>query len=69
MTEAVIGLTGGILLGLRFKVWALLPAMLLVAVVIGVGGIDWSNAGRMLLTSAAIQVGYFCGLFLKIPRT
>jgi hypothetical protein len=69
MTEAVIGLAGGILLAFRFKVGALLPAMLLAAVVIGIGGINWPNAGRMLLTSAAIQVGYFSGLLLRSPRT
>jgi hypothetical protein len=69
MTEAVIALAGGILLAFRFKVWVLLPAMLLAAVVIGMGGINWPNAGRILLTSAAIQVGYFFGLLLKSLRT
>ena len=64
MTAVVIGLAAGVLLGLRFKVFVLVPAILIAVILIGLGGINWSIAGQMLLTSAAIQVGYVFGLVL-----
>jgi hypothetical protein len=65
VTVAFIGLTVGFLLGLRFKVFALIPTILLAVILIGIGGISWSNAGQMLLTSAAIQMGYLGGLIAQ----
>jgi hypothetical protein len=62
MIAVVIGLAAGFLLGLRFKVFVLVPAILVAVTLIGMGGISWSIAGQMFLTSAAIQVGYVFGL-------
>ena len=62
MTVVFIGLTVGFLLGLRFKVFVLIPTILLAVILIGVGGISWSNAGQMLLTSVALQMGYLAGV-------
>jgi hypothetical protein len=62
VTVVFIGLTVGFLLGLRFKVFVLIPTILLAVILIGIGGISWSNAGQMLLTSAALQMGYLGGL-------
>jgi hypothetical protein len=62
VTVVFIGLTVGFLLGLRFKVFVLIPTILLAVILIGIGGISWSNAGQMLLTSVALQMGYLGGL-------
>jgi hypothetical protein len=56
------GLAGGFVLGLRFKVLALGPAVVLVMMVIGAGGVSWSQAGHVLLASAAINLGYLGGI-------
>ena len=68
MTVVFIGLTVGFLLGLRFKVFVLIPTILLAVILIGIGGISWSNAGQMLLTSAALQMGYLGGLIAHEPN-
>ena len=60
MTEVITSLGGGTLFALRFKVWTLLAALLVAAVIAGICGITWPNAVLlMLLTSAAVQLGYF----------
>ena len=63
MTQVLIGLGSGILLGLRWKFAVLYPATLLVAIsVIATGGLNWSNAGLMVLVMVAVQVGYVGGV-------
>jgi len=63
MAEVLIGLGGGILLGLRWKFFILLPTIIVVAVTkICIGGLNWSNLGHVLLAIVAIQGGYLCGI-------
>ena len=63
MTQALIALGGGILLGLRWKCFILLPTILVVVVMmICIDGLSWTNAGHVLLAIVAIEVGYLCGI-------
>jgi hypothetical protein len=62
MTQVLIGLSGGILLGLRWKFVVLYPALLLaVAFMIGTEGLSWPVATQIVLVVAAVQAGYICG--------
>jgi hypothetical protein len=69
----VITLLGGAVLGLRYKVFILLPAAAFVLVfVVGVGvahgaGI-WSIALHMFVTATALQLGYAGGSALAAAR-
>jgi hypothetical protein len=66
MTEVLIGLGGGVLLGLRWKIAILLPTIVAVVVMmICVGGLSWSNLGHVVLATVAIQAGYFCGVAMQ----
>jgi hypothetical protein len=63
MTEVLIGLGGGILLGLRWRFAVLLPTIIVIIVtMISTGGLSWSNLGHVVLAIVAIQVGYLCGV-------
>jgi hypothetical protein len=63
MAQVLIGLSIGILLGLRWRSEVLYPATLLVAIfMIATGGLNWPNAGLMILVIAAVQVGYLGGV-------
>ena len=66
MAEVLIGLGGGILLGLRWKCFILLPTIFVVAVMkIAIGSLSWSNLGHVLLAIVTIQVGYLCGIAME----
>jgi hypothetical protein len=66
MTEVLIGLGGGLLLGLRWKCTVLFPSMIVVVVMmICIGGVSWSNAGHLLLAIVAIQAGYLCWVLAR----
>ena len=63
MAQVLIGLGSGIMLGLRWKFAVLYPATLLVAIfMIATGGLNWSNAGLMVVVIGAVQVGYLGGV-------
>ena len=61
-----IGFFSGAFLGLRFKVWALLPAAVVFliiapAAVIANGGNAWTSVLAIVGTIAALQIGYIAG--------
>jgi hypothetical protein len=60
MAIGILGLFAGIMVGLRYKVLALLPATLLIGlpVLIGYGFV------AAVVALAALQVGYFGGVLL-----
>jgi len=68
----IISAIAGILLGLRFKVFVLVPAVVLLAamVVLGagaVGGRGLVSTGLMVLGAvASLQIGYVAGVLLQI---
>jgi hypothetical protein len=67
MMQMLIGFGGGILLGLRWKVWVLCPVTLFVAAfVISTQGLSRANAGLIVLVITAIQIGYICGVFAQL---
>jgi hypothetical protein len=56
----------GAVLGLRFEVWALIPASLIALVALGIAAIDrfvdlWSFALTAIVAIAAMQMGYLVG--------
>jgi ABC-type Na+ efflux pump permease subunit len=61
----LIGLGVGVLLGLRFKVLVLIPVTLAAMMLLATAGLNWSNAGWMLLTAIAIQAGYLLGVIAR----
>jgi hypothetical protein len=66
MAQILIGLSGGILLGFRWKFAVLYPATLLAAVfMIATGGLSWANAGLIILVIAAVQAGYVGGVAMR----
>jgi hypothetical protein len=67
MMAALIGLAVGLVLGLRFKLLVLIPAMFLVVMAsLVAGGVTWSNAVLTLLTVAALEIGYLCGVAVSV---
>jgi predicted phage tail protein len=67
----IIGAFAGIMLGLRFKVFVLGPATLLVTAAITVSGIaSGHEPGMIALTAfgavASLQIGYFVGGILQV---
>ena len=67
----IIGAFAGIMLGLRFKVFVLGPATLLVTAAITVSGIASGHEPRMIAltvfgTLASLQIGYFVGGILQV---
>jgi hypothetical protein len=64
---AVIGVLGGIVLGLRFKVFALVPAIALAMICALGGGVaqgdQWGSIVlAMVILGTAIQFGYVTGI-------
>jgi hypothetical protein len=58
----------GVVLGLRFKVLALVPAMVLILISVAAAalaqGVDlWRPLGAIALTFIALQAGFFAGSF------
>ena len=65
----ITGAIAGILLGLRFKVLVLVPAILLATVVIIVNGSDHKLSVIVLTavgTAASLQIGYVVGCILRV---
>jgi len=61
----------GAVLGLRFKVLVLLPAMFVTAVVVGIAAINslsglWSLALMVIVATTAIQLGYLVGAMASL---
>jgi hypothetical protein len=70
MTLAMISLLVGMVLGQRFKVLILVPAMalaLVLAVGTGVASADtvWSIVLMAAATTAGLQIGYFVGVGIR----
>jgi len=62
----IIGTIVGILLGLRFKVFALIPAILVAAcAIIATGHGIKTIAATMLATTALLQIGYVLGCVVR----
>jgi hypothetical protein len=64
----------GVVLGLRFKALALVPAMVLilisvVAAALAEGADLWRPLGAIALTVIALQVGFFAGAFARLRLT
>jgi hypothetical protein len=69
MALALVAVLVGIALGLRFKVLVLVPAIALAVILtLGVGlahgDSRWSIILAMVIVGAAVQLGYFVGIFL-----
>ena len=62
MAASLIGLGLGFLLGLRFKVFVLVPVTLAAAMLLTTAGL---SVGWMLLTAIAIQGGYLLGVVAR----
>ena len=70
MTVEVVSLLVGLLLGWRFRVLALIPAMAIALIfVIAAGGARGDPGWWIVATTAAavtsLQIGYFAGLWLR----
>jgi hypothetical protein len=66
----IISLVAGIVLGLRYKVFVLVPAIAVAAifaVIIGVVSADgfWSIVLAMAVLGTAVQLGYVMGVFVR----
>ena len=74
---ATIGLLSGLALGLRFKVFILVPAIVLGLAITAVHGIVgeegvWLLIGKMVVIATSLQLGYACGgtlRFIAATRT
>ena len=67
MVFLIIATIAGIFLGLRFKVFVLVPAVLIVsaAVIVAGGGLK-VVALTMLATTALLQIGYIFGCVVRV---
>jgi hypothetical protein len=68
---AIISVLAGIALGLRFKVFVLVPAVTLAimfAMIVGVARADhfWSIVLAMVILGTAVQVGYLAGIVIRV---
>jgi hypothetical protein len=66
----IANVLGGIILGLRFKVMVLVPAIALAALlaaIVGVARADqfWYILWTIILFGSAVQFGYVVGIFLR----
>jgi hypothetical protein len=66
MVSIAIGLTVGVLLGLRFVVWVLPPTMFMMAIAIAAVGVvseqnGWLIGWTIVATCVALQIGYLGG--------
>ena len=73
LTLAIVAILGGAVLGLRYRVFILLPAVMLVlVVVIGVGVARGAGSGRIaldiLVALTALQLGYAGGSAFAAAR-
>jgi hypothetical protein len=64
---AIIGVVAGVVLGLRYKILILVPAVLfamILAIVIGIGRADsfWSIVLTTVALVVAVQLGYLAGI-------
>jgi hypothetical protein len=64
---AIIGVVAGIVLGLRYKILILVPAVLfamILAIIIGIGRADsfWSIVLTTVALVVAVQLGYLAGI-------
>ena len=67
MSFLIIGTIVGILLGLRFKVFVLLPANLVAAcAIIATGGGIKTIGVTVLATTALLQIGYVLGCVVSV---
>jgi hypothetical protein len=67
MLFLIIGIVAGVLLGLRFKVFVLIPFMLVVAcAIIATGDGLKAIALTILATAVLVQIGYFLGLVVRV---
>lgn len=62
------GVLTGMAVGLRFRVFAIVPAIIIAAVstvaILAAQGIgSWTILGAAVLNGAAVQIGYLCGTF------
>jgi hypothetical protein len=67
---AIIGLLAGIALGLRYKVFVLVPAIILAMILAVIGGIAhgdhfWSIILAMAVLGTAVQFGYLAGVTIR----
>lgn len=74
LEPTAVGVLAGIVLGLRFKVLILVPALAaatLYGVVAGIARDDhfWSIVWTVIVLGIAIQVGYFAGIFIRAAIT
>jgi hypothetical protein len=70
MAFFALSLALGLLLALRFKVFVLLPASLLLLIVASAGGLSdtlafWARILTVVLGVTALQLGYFLGLLAR----
>src|SRR5581483_6636199 len=68
---AMLGLLAGAILGLRFKVQILVPAIMLTTVAVTIGGLFievsfGTIAISVLLSAIALQIGYFCPALIRL---
>ena len=66
----IVSVLAGIILGLRFKVLILVPAIalaMLFAIVVGVARVDpfWSIVLAMIVLGSAVQFGYLVGIAMR----
>jgi hypothetical protein len=66
----VLSFIFGVVLGLRFKPLALVPAMVLILISVAAAalaqGVDlWRPLGAIALTFVALQAGFFVGAFVR----
>jgi hypothetical protein len=64
-TSIIVGLFVGILIGLRFKVFMVIPAMFMASLfaiaMTAHGNGLWTVIGAATLSVIAVQIGYLCG--------
>jgi hypothetical protein len=68
---AIISMLAGIALGLRYKVFVLVPAVSLTIMFAVVGGIAhgdrmWSILFTMAILGTAVQFGYLAGIMIRV---
>jgi hypothetical protein len=67
MLFVVIGGLAGVLLGLRFKVFVLVPSILILACAIVATGDGWKAiALTIFATAVLVQIGYLLGLVGRV---
>jgi hypothetical protein len=69
---AIASIAIGLLLALRFKVFILLPAMLVTCAALGSAGLIWGVSGiqialEMVTLTTALQLGYVAPLYYVAP--